>query len=133
MTSLDSRTFRQSYEAALRHYLAHPDEESLAQAYEMGREALRRSLSLVDLIGVLFPVLQEVVAVADSVDEQREQISRAAEFLGESLSIDEMTRASFQEAAESSAQLMQLATTIAHEFRTPLTSILMSTGLLEEE
>lgn len=130
---MDSTTFTPSYEAALRAYLASPDEESLADAYELGREALTSGFSLVDLIGLFFDVLRDTLVAANGADEQRVQIIRASEFLSETLSIDEMTRASYQEASETSARLMQLASTIAHEFRSPLTSILMAAGALEEE
>lgn len=39
-----------TYQVALRDYLAHPNEETLQQAYELGREAMNAGLGIFDLI-----------------------------------------------------------------------------------
>src|SRR4051812_37103336 len=40
------------YEAALRRFLIHSDEEGLGRAYELGREAIQQGLGVIDLAAI---------------------------------------------------------------------------------
>lgn len=131
--------FMHRYETALREYLRRPEEESLTQAYELGRLAVAENVSLVDLTTVFFSALDEIEGTTqqrfESSDEPkpRRLNEYASEFLIETLATEEMARASYREAAVWSSGLATMAASIAHEFRNTLTSVLMAAETLDEE
>jgi hypothetical protein len=95
-----TRTFRAAYASALADYLRGPSEHSLRTAYELGREAVGRHLSVLDLAvthqETLLSALTEVSGAAET-----QHVTRAAgEFFLESLSSFEMLQRGFEEARE---------------------------------
>jgi Phosphoserine phosphatase RsbU, N-terminal domain/GAF domain len=93
-------SFRSTYAAALGSYLRDPSERSLRVAYELGRDAVRRQLSVLDLaISHQEAFLAAAMGRADSSEEQR--VMRAAgDFFLESLSSFEMVQRGYGEARE---------------------------------
>jgi hypothetical protein len=94
------RLFRAAYAEALEEYLREPSERSLRIAYELGREAVTRQLSVLDLAVAHQEAL--LAALAASTDAARAQsAARAAgDFFLESLSSFEMVQLGFREARE---------------------------------
>jgi hypothetical protein len=97
---IGARSFLAGYEAALADYLRDPSERSLRVAYELGREAVSRQLSMLDLTVVHQEAL--LSALADASDpEGVQRVTRAAgDFFVESLSSFEMVQRGFREAQE---------------------------------
>jgi hypothetical protein len=89
--------FRRSYAQAFAAYLREPGEDTLRRGYELGREAVTRSLSVMDLA----MVHHDALAVhAGGDDERTLSLMRAGEFLVESLGAFEMVQRGFHEARE---------------------------------
>jgi hypothetical protein len=89
--------FRQSYAHAFEAYLREPGENTLHRGYELGREAVTHSLSVMDLATVHHDAL---AAHAGGDEELADRLMRAGEFLVESLGAFEMVQRGFQEARE---------------------------------
>jgi GAF domain-containing protein len=93
---LSTLQFGTWYESAFHDHVTRAEEETLRAAYELGREAVRRGLGLLDLADVHHAALLSEIRLggADS-----EAVVRAArEFLVESVSAYEMVRRGFEEA-----------------------------------
>jgi hypothetical protein len=89
--------FGPEYDAAFSRYLARPGEAGLAVAYEIGRGAVARGLSLLDLSAMHHgALLRELRAARDPQDLERRVVGGAA-FFGEVLATFEMTRRGFVE------------------------------------
>ena len=90
--------FRAAYGVALRSYVADGTETDLRTAYELGRDAVVRELSVLDLTlahhDALLEALGEASADIDHV------VRAAAAFVLESLAAFEMVRRGFNEARE---------------------------------
>jgi hypothetical protein len=91
---------RESYRSAFKAYLHDPSETALHAAYALGREAIGRELSILDLATLhheaLLGALEQTPTKADV-----EAVVRAAnEFFLETLSAFEMLRRGFREAQE---------------------------------
>jgi Phosphoserine phosphatase RsbU, N-terminal domain/GAF domain len=92
--------FRTGYASALGDYLLDPSEASLRVAYELGREAVGRQLSVLDLAIAHQEALLSVLGGA-SDEAQVKEITRAAgDFFLESLTSFEMVQRGFKEARE---------------------------------
>jgi signal transduction histidine kinase len=91
-------TFSENYSSALDSYLTRQDESVLRQAYELGREAMTRGTSLVELA----LIHQEALFLSLRKKTNRARMDRLAplgnEFLAEVLSPYEMAHRGFQEA-----------------------------------
>ncbi len=92
--------FGTAYASALDDYLRDPTETTLRVAYELGREAVSRRLSVLDLA-----VIHQEVALAalseTSGETEVQHVARAAgDFFLESLSSFEMVQRGFQEARQ---------------------------------
>lgn len=96
--SATAEEFRAAYGVALRSYVADGTEADLRTAYELGREAVVRELSVLDLTlahhDALLEALGEASADVDHV------VRAAAAFVLESLAAFEMVRRGFDEARE---------------------------------
>ena len=111
--------FRSAYAAAFRSYVDEGTETDLRRAYELGREAVVRDLSVLDLTFVHHDALLDVLCEAATADV--EHVTRAAAaFVLESLSAFEMVRRGFNEAREAAllerrhaAMLRQLSNFLA--------------------
>jgi Phosphoserine phosphatase RsbU, N-terminal domain len=83
--------FRASYASVLRDYLVDPDESRLLLAYELGREAVNRDLSVLELAVVHHEAV--LAALSQSEPTRIEPMARAAgDFFLESLSAFEMVQ-----------------------------------------
>jgi hypothetical protein len=85
--------FRRSYAQAFEAYLREPSEATLHRGYELGREAVTRSLSVMDLA----TVHHDALTVHAAGDEDALRLTRAREFLVESLGAFEMVQRGFHE------------------------------------
>ena len=111
--------FRATYAAAFRSYVDDETEINLRTAYELGREAVVRELSVLDLTLVHHDALLD--AFREAATEDVEHVTRAAAaFVLESLSAFEMVRRGFHEAREAAllerrhaAMLRQLSNFLA--------------------
>lgn len=92
--------FRLAYASALGHYLLDPTEPSLRVAYELGREAVHRQLSVLDLAVAHQEALLSQLAGASGATEVVEVAARAGDFFLESLSSFEMVQRGFKEARQ---------------------------------
>jgi hypothetical protein len=86
--------FGRSYAQAFEAYLHDPGEATLRGGYELGREAVTRSLSVMDLATVHHDALAAVAANEHALEEC---LTRAREFLVESLGAFEMVQRGFHE------------------------------------
>jgi hypothetical protein len=92
--------FQAGYASALADYVHDPSERSLRVGYELGREAVTRQLSVLELAVAHHEALPSVLA-GDSSAEEIQQVMRAAgDFFLESLSAFEMVQRGFREARE---------------------------------
>jgi GAF domain-containing protein len=89
-------SFAAAYGAALRRHLSDPDEETLHAAYELGRDAVRADLGVVELVTAHHDVLRHTLDDAD-VDAA---LDRAGSFLREAASAYEMVSRGFREAQD---------------------------------
>lgn len=91
------------YRAAFQRYLPQRSEAALTLGYELGRQAIVRRVSLLDLVHVHHLVLAEVLE--DSREEDvRRVMSAAAEFLLEVLSTFDMAQRSLSARSRRTAQ-----------------------------
>jgi len=100
----DTGRFARAYAAALRDYLAEPGEAALREAYELGRQAVRRQLSVLDLADAHQQSLLDALADASGAADARELARAAGDFFLESLSSFEMVQRGFREARATLAQ-----------------------------
>ena len=125
--------FRAAYAAAFRSYVDDETEINLRTAYELGREAVVRELSVLDLTLLHHDALLD--ALREAATAEVERVTRAAAaFVLESLSAFEMVRRGFSEAREAAllekrnaAMLRQLS-----NFLADISLALATPGPLEE-
>ena len=91
--------FQSAYASALADYVRAPTETALRVAYELGREAVHRELSVLDLAVTHQQALSAVLAAADG-SELQHAAATAGDFFLESLSIFEMVQRGFKEARQ---------------------------------
>jgi hypothetical protein len=72
--------FRAAYEFAFRRFVAHADETLLRAAYELGRDAVGRQLSVLDLAVVHHDVLLATVRRASTPADVAHAIEAAGQF-----------------------------------------------------
>lgn len=120
--------FRIAYAAGLRAYVAEASESSLHTAYELGREAVVRELSVLDLAAVHHETL--LASLSHARDRRAiEQTTRAAgDFFLESLSAFEMVRRGFTEARDAAMAERRQSTMLRQ-----LSSLLADTSLALDE
>ena len=102
MTSAARHDLRRSYASAFRAYVNAPNERTLRTAYELGRQAVARELSVLDLALVHHETLAWALHAGEHDDVER-LARRAADFLLESLSAFEMIRRAYSETREKAA------------------------------
>jgi hypothetical protein len=91
--------FAERYAAALADYTHTPGEEALRTAYELGREAVSRELTVLDLAVAHHDALVSVLAES-TASEPAAVVDAARDFFVESVSAYEMVRRGFREARE---------------------------------
>jgi len=89
--------FGPQYDAAFSRYLARPGEGGLAVAYEIGRAAVARGLSLLDLSDMHHGALLRELRATRDPEGLEERVRGGAAFFGEVLATFEMTRRGFVE------------------------------------
>ena len=91
-TELDC--LRQNYYVSFLRYLGRRDEPVLSSAYELGRAALSRGVSLLDVVQIHHSVL--VIVLQDTDGHELPDVAEAAStFLVEVLASFDMTRRAF--------------------------------------
>jgi hypothetical protein len=92
--------FRAAYGSALADYLREPSERQLRVAYELGREAVSRQLSVLELAVAHHEALQTALAASPTPERIQQVMPAAGDFFLESLSAFEMVQRGFREARE---------------------------------
>lgn len=92
--------FRAQYASALERYVVDRSEHSLRVAYELGREAVSRQLSVLDLAVAHQEALLAALARASGSAQTQDVTGAAGDFFLESLSSFEMVQRGFGEARE---------------------------------
>ena len=111
------RSFSPGYVSALTEYLRNPSERSLHVAYELGREAVGRQLSMLDLAVVQQEALLSALADASGPKETQRVTRAAGDFFLESLASFEMVQRGFREATEA-ARLERRQTEMSRQLST---------------
>ena len=127
------REVTEPYATALRAYVAHPDEQALQEAYEIGRRAFTLGFSVGEMASVHCPTLVALLSDGLSAD-QRETVMAAAEaFLEEAISPFEMTYRGVREANVSLGRLNEMledqAKQIAYALHDEVTQVLAASHL----
>src|SRR5919107_4064831 len=95
-----SEALRERYAEAFRAWLEHRDERELGTAYQLGREAVREQLSVLDLAEAHHEAA--AAALRDEPDPARAAglMAAASTFLGEALSTFEIAHRGYHEVQE---------------------------------
>lgn len=95
-----AKPFRAGYASAFQAYLIEPGETKLRVAYELGRDAVTRQLSVLDLAVAHHEALLSAFVEGADANEMRHMLKAGGEFFLESLSAFEMVQRGFKEARE---------------------------------
>ena len=104
--------FQSSYASAFEAYLETPSEAALHAAYELGRDAIARELSILDLAALHHEALQTALAHYAPARGTDEIVTAANEFFRETLSAFEMIRRGFRDAQAAAAVEKRNATIV---------------------
>jgi hypothetical protein len=110
-------SFRVAYAAALAGYVGDPSERALQAAYELGRDAVSRQLSVLDLAVTHQEALLSTLRGSVGPAEVEHAVSAAGDFFLESLSSFEMVQRGFGEAREA-ARLERRQTELSRQLST---------------
>ncbi len=99
-TDSGSLSFRMAYGSALQEYVREPTESALRVAYELGREAVSRELSVLDLAVIHHDILLTALADTPDVADVQRLTRTAGDFFLESLSSFEMVQRGFKAARQ---------------------------------
>jgi hypothetical protein len=99
-SSSGAEPFAPAYASALHDYLHDPSETTLRVAYELGRQAVSRRLSVLDLAITHQEVMLAALAKTPGEAEVQHVARAAGDFFLESLSSYEMVQRGFQEARQ---------------------------------
>jgi hypothetical protein len=86
---------RKDYAAAFLGFLTRRDENGLRAAYELGRDALSKRVSMLDLVQVHHDVLLEVLSTVRTPAELQDTGRMASAFLVEAFASFDMTQRGF--------------------------------------
>jgi len=87
-----------AYAGALEDYLSSGGEDSLQRAYEIGRTALTDGLGVLEMAAMHHAALAQVLESKCHAEPVMQELERAQEFFGESLSPYEMAHRGFRDA-----------------------------------
>ena len=90
--------FRQDYAPLLLRYLSQRDETGLKLAYELGRDAMRSSVGLLDVVRVHHELFLDVLATVRDVEEARGLVHAASDLLMDLIASFEMSQRAYMEA-----------------------------------
>jgi hypothetical protein len=90
--------FRLNYAPLMLRYLAQQDESGLQSAYELGRDAMRDSLGLLDVVRVHHELFLDVLATARDREEAQMVARASTTLLIDLISSYEMSQRGFMDA-----------------------------------
>ncbi|MGB6473991.1 MAG: ATP-binding protein [Candidatus Sulfotelmatobacter sp.] len=93
------------YRRALKNYLSRGGEDALQSAYEIGRLALGEGLGVLDMAALHHSALKQLVLGTKRHESLQQDLDRAREFFGESLSPYEMAYRGYRDAISALRQL----------------------------
>ena len=93
--------FRLDYTPLMLRYLSQRDESSLQLAYELGRDAMRESIGLLDVVRVHHELFLDVLATARDTDEAQSVAHAASALLMDLIASFEMSHRAFTESRSS--------------------------------
>lgn len=93
----DTRDLERLYAKSLEEYLRRRGEEPLRDAYEMGRTAIARGLSVLDVAAMHHHALVNLLPRTSSLESLGQNLDAANEFFAESVSPYEMAHRGFQD------------------------------------
>ncbi len=94
----DAKELRKQYKRALELYLRSPGEDSLKQAYDLGRLALDAGMGLLEMTTIQNRALRDVLSNGHCGEMSMNTVKAAQDFFTESLSPFEMTHRGFRDA-----------------------------------
>jgi signal transduction histidine kinase len=94
----ETRDLERAYTQALEDYLSKGGEDALRSAYEIGRATLADGLGVLEMAAMHHAALAQVLQRRDAPASLRQDLGRAQEFFGESLSPYEMAHRGFRDA-----------------------------------
>jgi signal transduction histidine kinase len=109
-----TRDLKPDYTRALEDYLSSGGEEALQRAYEIGRTSLTGGVSLLEMAATHHTALAQVLQRMRHAQPVIQELERAQEFFGESLSPYEMAHRGFRDAI---LALQQLNATLEQEIQ----------------
>ena len=105
-------SIQETYAGALREYLRWQDEETLFEAYEIGRQSLARGHNVLDMVTAHQQSMILILRECESAERARELAGRSVQFCLESLSPFEMTQHGLMDSVTTLNQIaMDLAST----------------------
>lgn len=114
----DARDLAQAYRSALHDYLRGVGEPALAQAYALGRQALREGLGILDMATIHREALQEAGLDGIVSVEGARTAKHATEFFLESVSAFELVERGFRDANVTLRRLNDMLEHRTHELET---------------
>lgn len=94
--------FRLDYAPLLLRYLSQRDETGLGLAYELGRDALRQSVSLLDVVQVHHELFLDVLATVRDPEEAHSLAGAASALLMDLIAAFEMSQRAAMESRSAS-------------------------------
>ena len=92
-----SSRLRLDYAPLMMRYLAQRDESGLKSAYELGRDAMRESVSLLEVVRVHNEVFLEILATVRDLEEAKSVSRSAAALLLDLVAAFEMSQRGFMD------------------------------------
>lgn len=89
--------FRRDYAPLMLRYLTQQDEAGLKSAYELGRDAMRESVSLLDVVRVHNELFLDVLATARDTDEAQRVARASSTLLIDLIAAFEMSQRGFMD------------------------------------
>jgi signal transduction histidine kinase len=108
------RKFEQQYAFHLREYASGSGESALVQAYELGRLAITERKSLMEVAALHHQALKGLMDDERNKQQREDLLRSSAEFLGECLSLYEISHRGSQDAAKA---LRQINETLEEEIK----------------
>jgi two-component system, NarL family, sensor histidine kinase UhpB len=93
-----TRDLMPAYASALEDYLSSTGEEALQRAYEIGRTSIAGGVGLIEMAAMHHAALAQVLQRIGHAEPVMQDLERAQEFFGESLSPYEMAHRGFRDA-----------------------------------
>lgn len=123
---------KRDYAEALQDYLAGVGEAALNRGYELGRQAMALGVGVLEMAAIHHEAMMGLLLGADTSWERARRAEASSYFFVESLSAFEITHRGYQEASLKLRHALEFAAVLAHELKAPVTSIIVSAGMLQE-